>query len=290
MVRRSSSTAVVFSVAAGIITLLTTCSPEPGGVQELSAEHLEVREMEERLADDSFTIMSWNVKGSNFRSDNDHLKKVAATIREYGPDVVMLQEIHRETTASGEQDQFEILARSLEMNGCFGESLEIGDRGSYGNMILSTGRISDARRYLLPGRGEPRTILACTSHWKDLSVPLMTTHLTAWDRANRRTRTLQTAAIVALLESDGSPLTILGGDFNASLGSSEMAQLAASTIVRPAIETYVVTHRGTGRNYDHLFAGDGWRVDDARVIREGPSDHWPIVATLSTARNREGRE
>lgn len=262
---------------------LTGCSQETPGLEDLPAEVLEVAPESGQTEPESLTVMSWNVQGSAFRSDPDYLKKVADLIRELSPDVVMLQEVHRNTKASGGLDQFEILSRSLRMNGCFGESLRIRETGSYGNAILTTATITDSRRVILPGRGEPRTILECRSSWRNTEIPLMTTHLTAWDRANRRTRALQTRAIETLLEASGSPLLILGGDFNAPLTSPEMVALAEGTFVTPVITDYVVTHPGTGRSYDHLFAGDGWEIEDGRIIQRGPSDHWPIISKLSPA-------
>jgi endonuclease/exonuclease/phosphatase family metal-dependent hydrolase len=31
---------------------------------------------------------------------------------------------------------------------------------------------------------------------------------------------------------------------------------------------------------DYIFADRRWEIENARVIAEGPSDHWPIVAEL----------
>lgn len=270
-------------------TLVGTFSCSPAGeTRELAAERIEIVESAP-LDPDSVTVLSWNIKGSAFGSDHHHLEEIASTIEELSPDIVMLQEVHRGTRASGELDQFEILSKALEMNGCFGESLAIGESGSYGNAVLTSGSIERSRRYILPGRGEPRTVLSCEGEWDGISVPVMTTHLTAWDRANRRTRALQTSAILELIESESSPLLLLGGDFNAALSSVEMAGLASSPRVRPVITDYVVTHPGSGRSYDHLFVGDGWSVEDARVVRQGPSDHWPILATLKMGSDGETR-
>lgn len=280
--KRSHLEGLTLVFAIGAMTGLGGCSETPEGVRELPAEISRVEPATAEYDPTSITVMSWNVKGSGVRSDPDHLEKIAAMIRQLSPDIVMLQEVHRHTRAAGGQDQFEILSRTLRMSGCFGESLRIRDTGSYGNAILTTATITSGRTLLLPGRGEPRTVLECETRWNNLEIPVMTTHLTAWDRANRRTRALQTNAIEDLLESNGSPLLLLGGDFNAPLSSPEMVRLAVGTFARPLITDYVVTHPGTGRSYDHLFAGDGWSVDDARIIQQGPSDHWPIFSRLST--------
>ncbi len=79
------------------------------------------------------------------------------------------------------------------MNGCFGKSLDLPGGGAYGNAILSRAPLRSARTVRLPGGGEPRTILRCESQWDAIEVPLLTTHLAAWDIANRGPRGAQVA-------------------------------------------------------------------------------------------------
>lgn len=230
-------------------------------------------------------VMSWNVKGSLASRDERHVQTLADAIRAVGPDVVLLQEVHRRTRASGGRDQFDDLASLLGMSGCFGESLAVGD-GSYGNAILTSGEITTGAVHALPGRGEPRTVLECVSRWNQIEVPIFTTHLTAWDRANRRTRRAQVSHLERILDRTESPLIILGGDFNASLQAPELRPLTHHRKLAPVFSGYVVTHPGAGRSYDHLFVGDGWHVGESRVRRAGPSDHWAIIAEISWKEDR----
>jgi endonuclease/exonuclease/phosphatase family metal-dependent hydrolase len=41
-----------------------------------------------------------------------------------------------------------------------------------------------------------------------------------------------------------------------------------------------VTHRYTRQRIDYIFADPGWITDSYRVIRAGPSDHWPVLVEL----------
>ncbi|MDX1583500.1 MAG: endonuclease/exonuclease/phosphatase family protein [Thermoanaerobaculia bacterium] len=269
-------------LALALFTVLSLgCGSEPESIVEEAEAIVHRAGSPVETAGPTLNVLSWNIKGSAVKRNPDHLHEIAEVVREIDPDVVLLQEVHRHTKAAGEIDQFVLLSESLGMSGCFGESLRVGEEGSYGNAILTTGAVGPSRVHSLPGKGEPRTLLECLSEWNDLEATVMTTHLTAWDRANRRTRNLQVRAIESVVSDLEARRLVLGGDFNASLSSREMRSLRDSPHLRAVIPDYVVTHPRTGRHYDHLLVGKGWKNEEARVLRTGPSDHWPVVATLS---------
>jgi endonuclease/exonuclease/phosphatase family metal-dependent hydrolase len=279
--------------AASLALFLPACASQmPAAGDESFAEVQNVSAVHPAVPP-ALRILSWNVRGHAAARDAGHLRSIAAVIRESGADVVLLQEIHRGTRAGGGQDQFAELVALTGMNGCFGKSLELeppapgtasGNTGAtYGNAILSRAPLGLARRVRLPGGGEPRTLLRCDSLWEGAEVPLVTTHLTAWDVLNRRQRGTQVSAIAARLAAEADPLTILGGDFNASHLAPEMLSLRERSPVRPVFDSRLVTHPATRGSYDHLFVGSGWSVDEKSVVRRGPSDHWPIRATLRPA-------
>jgi endonuclease/exonuclease/phosphatase family metal-dependent hydrolase len=232
---------------------------------------------------ETLRVLTWNVHGSAAARDAGHLRAVAAVIRDSGADVVLLQEVHRRTGAGGGGDQFAELVELTGMNGCFGKSLELAPGGAYGNAILSRAPLRSARTARLPGGGEPRTVLRCESEWESIEIPLVTTHLAAWDFANRRRRGAQVSRIAARLAADANPLTILGGDFNAAQSAPEMLALRERSPMRPAAQSRLITYRGIARSYDHVFAGSGWSPGDVAIVRDGPSDHWPVEATLRRA-------
>jgi endonuclease/exonuclease/phosphatase family metal-dependent hydrolase len=232
---------------------------------------------------EALRVVTWNVHGAAAARDAGHLRAVAGVIRQSRADVVLLQEVHRRTGAGGGADQFAELVDLTGMNGCFGKSLDLPDGGAYGNVILSRAPLRSARTTRLPGGGEPRTILRCESEWDSIDIPLVTTHLAAWDIANRRQRGAQVSSIAARLAAHGDPLTILGGDFNAPQSAPEMLPLRERSPVRPAARSRLVTYPGTSRSYDHVFVGSGWSVGGATAVHDGPSDHWPVTATLHRA-------
>ena len=82
-------------------------------------------------------------------------------------------------------------------------------------------------------------------------------------------------------------LTILGGDFNAPQQAPEMLPLRERSPLRSVASTRLVTYRSMGRSYDHVFVGSGWLASDAAIVRSGPSDHWPVSATLRRVEHRD---
>jgi hypothetical protein len=62
-----------------------------------------------------------------------------------------------------------------------------------------------------------------------------------------------------------------------------MLPLRERSPVRPAAPSRLITYRGIARSYDHVFAGSGWSVAGVAIVRDGPSDHWPVEATLRRA-------
>jgi endonuclease/exonuclease/phosphatase family metal-dependent hydrolase len=264
--------------AAFLAGALPGCSHLPVAEDESVAEVQNLSRDRPPLPD-SIHVLSWNIEGRAARENREHLANIAGVIRASGADVAMLQEIHRGTFAAGGRDQFAELVALTGMHGCFGKSLDV-DGGAYGNAILSRAPLASALGVRLPGRGEPRTLLRCESQWAGLEVPLLTTHLTAWDRANRGPRSAQVSAITARLTARLHALVILGGDFNAPVRAPEMTPLRNGALLRPAFGSRVATHRAFGSSYDHLFVGSGWGVDGATVLHEGTSDHWPVRVKL----------
>lgn len=268
-------------LAAEILLLFSAgCSQIPIGEEEAFGVVENCSEARPALPE-ALRVLTWNVHGGAAAHDAGHLRAVAGVIRQSRADVVLLQEVHRRTGAGG--DQFAELVDLTGMNGCFGKSLDLPDGGAYGNVILSRAPLRSARTTRLPGSGEPRTILRCESEWDSIEIPLATTHLAAWDIVNRRQRGEQISSIAARLAAHGDPLTILGGDFNAPQSAPEMLPLRERSPVRPVARSRLVTYPGTSRSYDHVFVGDGWSVVGASAVHDGPSDHWPVSATLHRA-------
>jgi endonuclease/exonuclease/phosphatase family metal-dependent hydrolase len=219
-------------------------------------------------------VMSYNIKGSRTLSARTHVDELAAVIRDAAPDVAGLQEVHRGTRHVRRRDQPAELQRATAMNAFFGESFE-----GYGNLLLTRGTIVDARVERLPGKGEPRTLLAATIDIDGLRFIAYVTHLVAWRRLGARTRLMQATAVAEIVASSPLPFVLMG-DFNSTPGESELSVFQDGKLVTSCFAADVITHRATKSCLDYVFADPRWTIRDARVLRVGPSDHWPLVTDL----------
>ncbi len=61
-------------------------------------------------------------------------------------------------------------------------------------------------------------------------------------------------------------------------GKGEPRSIFASCFREP-----VITHRATKSCLDSIFVDPRWQIRDGQVLREGPSDHRPLIAELEPA-------
>ena len=218
-------------------------------------------------------VMTYNIKGHAALLRGGHIENIANVITDTRPDVVGLQEVHRRSWQSRFRDQAEELERLTGLTLAFGRAM--GNRRSeYGNAILTPGRVSDVQVEVLPGRGEPRSLLAATIDVEGLRLRAYVTHLVAWGRLGSRTRLMQAEAVAKRMARSDLPF-VLTGDFNSDPRSEELSVFRNATFV-----SSVVTHRATKKCLDSIFVSPGWQIRSAEVLQRGPSDHWPLVAEI----------
>lgn len=222
--------------------------------------------------------MSYNVGGHASRWSRRHLDRVAAAIVEAEPDVVGLQEVHRCTKLSRLEDQAEALGRLTGLSVRFGKSFHLHG-GEYGNAILTRGEVRSAEVHALPGPGEPRTVLHSRIGLPSGELDFYVTHLAAWGRWGRAARSVQISGLVDRLRQANGPF-ILVGDLNAPPGAPEIGTLLAQELFRMCGDDVACTHRYMRQRIDYVFADPGWQTASYRVIRAGPSDHWPVLVEL----------
>ncbi len=222
--------------------------------------------------------MSYNIRGQAALYGSAHLERIARVITAADPDVVALQEVHRETWRSRYRDQLAELAERTGMRAAFGASIDLR-RGDYGNAVLTRGEILHSVVHRLPGSGEARTVLETLVQIGGGVVTVYSTHLAAWGRWGRRTRLRQAARAARIVRRSRLPF-LLAGDFNSEPSSRELAWFENDTRLISCFAAASATHRVTRQCLDYIFVDRRWEIDDARVIAEGPSDHWPIVAEL----------
>lgn len=224
-------------------------------------------------------VMTYNIQGHVAARDPRHLEAIAREIDAAAPDVVCLQEVHCRTRRIG-VDQAEELSRLTEMRAAFGRSCEI-DGGDYGNALLTRGEVATSAVHPLPGSGEPRTVMHSEVRLDGHSLEVLVTHLSPWGRLRRRERLEQIAQLAEVISHPPSFPRIVAGDFNVPPRSREIRELLARTGLRPGDTTREPTHPLTRMRLDYVLHDSRMHVVRSRVVRRGPSDHWPLVVELA---------
>lgn len=225
----------------------------------------------------SIKFMSYNIQGHAALRREDHLPKLAEVIAEVNPDVVGLQEVHRNTRV-GPVHQGEMLASLSGMSLHFGKST-VMDGGEYGNAVLTRGVITAAHVHPLPGSGEPRSVLQADISLEGEEFTFFVTHLAAWGRLLRVARMRQIAELGDII-ARGSLPHVLVGDFNVPPSAGEIATLLSHGHLRVCGDSRESTFPMTRQRLDYVFCDPRWEFLGSEVLRRGPSDHWPIVVEL----------
>ncbi len=247
------------------------------------------------MSDLRLKVMSYTMGGHSARWSRRHLEGIARAIVESEPDVVGLQEVHRETKHSRLEDQAETLARLTGMSVRFGKSFSLG-QGEFGNAVLTRGELRDSHVPPLPGPGEPPPLLHSRiafspPEFGGSEIHFYVTHLAAWGRWGRSARSVQIQGLVERLRQAGGPF-VLVGDLNAPPGAPEIGTLMAAELFRMCGDDVACTHRYMRQRIDYVFADPGWTTTSYQVLRTGPSDHWPVLVELhrETQEGENGHE
>jgi len=229
--------------------------------------------------------MTYNVQGHGSLLLGSYLRRIARVIAEERPDLVGLQEVYRGGWRARHADQATALAHetgmTVQFGRSFGESGKAAAGAEFGNALLAAGEVRSAEVHSLPGAGEPRTLLASRVVVRGTEMSFLVTHLAAWGRLGRAARDSQAEALAAHLRRTASPF-VLVGDLNAPPDAPELRHLMATDLFR-ACGDLASTHRMTRQRIDYVFADHGWTPVASRVLRVGPSDHWPVVVELRRA-------
>ena len=223
-------------------------------------------------------VMSYNIAGHDELYDGDHIQKIAAVINRAKPDIVALQEVHRGTWQARFRDQLRELEVATGMHGAFGKSYAQWG-GAFGDALLTRGDILSAEVHELPSVGEPRVLVESTIRIDNATIDFYVTHLTTWGKYNRSSRREQLLCLARHVKTSGRPY-ILAGDFNAPPDTPELIEFRKQNVAQLCGETIGDTHPLLHERIDYIWADYGWDVRSARLIAEGPSDHWPVIAEL----------
>jgi len=230
------------------------------------------------------TVLTYNIQGYGALVSRRYLDGIARVIDEVQPDVVGLQEVHRGTWPARFEDQVEELARRSGLEPWFGSTVSLGT-GHHGNAVLVRGRVLGGELIGLPGKMERRSMLACHLQVDGGSrFDFFVTHLAAWGRLARVARSRQAELIARRLARSRSPY-VLVGDFNAPPDAPELGPVLAGDRSALCGAPDEPTHRLMRQRIDYICACPSWQTVESRVLRKGPSDHFPVTATLRLRRD-----
>lgn len=223
-------------------------------------------------------VMTYNIAGHDELIDGDHVRHIAEVIERLRPDIVALQEVHRETWQARFRDQLAELEARTGLNGYFAPSY-VRWGGGYGNAILTRGQIVQAQVHPLPCLGEPRALLEATIRIDGATISFYATHLTTWGRLNSKIRAEQLSCLAREVRTSRYPY-ILTGDFNTGPNSPEMEAFRRENVAQPASRAIGPTFPLWNEQLDYIFADHGWQVRASRAWPIETSDHLPVTAEL----------
>lgn len=231
---------------------------------------------------EQFVAVSYNIKSAHaYRGSS--LARIAASLKEMDPAIVLLQEVDKNRSGSGHVDQPAYLAKALGMTYAYGVNVRRGSQ-EYGTAVLS-------RYPIVPGTGsnaplpnargrQPRGLLHIVVNVRGLELSIFNTHL---DFHGDSLKAAQMRRAAQLIAADPRP-RLVGGDLNARPGSAAVA--AARSV---ADDPFPLVGRGSAdtspgnrprSRIDYLFhrgtAVTGLTALEADVPAVGLSDHRPV--------------
>jgi endonuclease/exonuclease/phosphatase family metal-dependent hydrolase len=229
-------------------------------------------------------VLVYNIHAGKDAAGVDNLERVAGLIRSSDADLVLLQEVDRNTTRSGGVDQLAELMRLTGMHGVFGKSLDY-QGGEYGIATLSRWPIvrhetvalhTDPPQLRAGGSLEPRIALIVETN----RLHVLNTHLDA-SRDDRYR--LQEIGQVIRATRNRTPI-LAGGDFN-SEPESEVQKRVREAGLRDA---WLECGAGPSLTYpasepvkriDYLFFTGRSDCTTAAVLDSQASDHRALLVT-----------
>jgi endonuclease/exonuclease/phosphatase family metal-dependent hydrolase len=224
-------------------------------------------------------VLVYNIHAGTDAKRVNNLERVAALIETHRPDVVLLQEVDRNTTRSGNVDQLAMLMRLTRMHGVFGKSLDF-QGGEYGIAILS--RWPVGAHETVPLHIDPRVALFADLQTPDGVITVANTHLDA-SREDTWRRQEVTELLAAMKRR---PPLLIGGDFNATPDSAIIETLRTAALT----DAWPLCGSGNALTYpadtpvkriDYLFLTGPTRCTRATVLDTQASDHRPLLVDLT---------
>lgn len=224
-------------------------------------------------------VLTWNIHHGVGEDGKLDLPRIAKIITDQQPDIVLLQEVDKNCTRSGQVDQAAELARLTQLKAVFGKAMDL-QGGEYGQAILATTEPTKLTIHPLPSDGEPRIAISATIDTRLGQVTVASVHLDYLDEARQHAQAQVCAA--ALLASP-QPV-ILAGDFNAKPDSRTLANFAQAPWSIVPKDGQLTTHPAANptTEIDYLVLRGLQAVKPATVIAEATaSDHRPVLGVVA---------
>lgn len=233
---------------------------------------------------DELVVMTYNTRYctpylvENAKPDID---AVAAVINKANPDVVLLQEVDRNTTRSGKVDQTAELAKKTDMKfSYYGKSLDY-QNGEVGCCILSRYSLTEKTRTLLPrieGQTADRLVISANIRFNNKVITVACTHLGLYQEEQNAEVPALNAALPSLPNA-----VIFGGDFNATPENVTMTTIAGYGFTKTnKLTTWTIPSNQPNRQLDYIMyrPESTFTVVSHTVMPDRVSDHLAVVAVL----------
>jgi len=261
----------------GVFAFISSCSEKAVSKASAATEKNQLR------------VMTYNIHHANPPSKGKtgeiELDAIANVIRNENPDIVALQEVDVNTGRSGPVNQAEAIGGKVGMKAYFGRAID-HDGGYYGVAILSKYPLSETTVIHLPEDADPvaedRVLTTAKVTLPDgKTIRFGSTHL---DVRNAENRDQQVRTINDIAAKETLPF-IIAGDFNSTPESSAIAELDKAftrTCINDCGPTIPVNNPTRTIDFIAFTKDSPFKVVAQKVIPESyPSDHLPVIATLS---------
>lgn len=239
------------------------------------------------------TVLVYNIHAGKDAAGSENLARVGELVQGTGADLVLLQELDRNTQRSGPADQPATLARLTGFAMAFGRTISF-QGGDYGVALLSRWPI---RRDTLipltvtapPGRTtegrEQRGVLLAVVDAPGGPLAVLNTHLDHTGEDTWRVQEMATVLWVAAAARERGMPMLIGGDLNARPESPIHQQLRDAGF-RDAWEgcgagdAMTFPASAPDRRIDYLYVAGDARCERAEVLTSQASDHRPLLFRL----------
>ena len=231
--------------------------------------------------------MTYNTRSCRGLDGRVDIARVARVVREFSPDLLLLQEVDVGEAGNGGVDQALVLASELRMVSHFTRAFS-RESGHYGIAMLASNKLSIEREGCLPrGRDEVRAAQWARLLVGDLEVDVVHTHLSV----RTRERQLQLELLLGedwLKSRLSHPHLIVCGDLNAMPHSRVYRTLGKvlqdAQRVCPGRNLPTWPSWAPFARIDHVFVGRGFQVQRCQVpwtrLTAVASDHLPLLVDL----------